>query len=64
VGGLFKEVTKRIVCPFFGISPTVEEEEEEEENETVTGTGTGTDGEGWQRGWLELVKDIPLRGNW
>ena len=56
VGGLFRAVTREIVCPFFGITPTVGEGKE--------GDDGGKGREGWKDGWLEVVKEIPLRGNW
>jgi hypothetical protein len=50
VGGLFEEVTRSIICPFFNVE--VEEKPVEQ------------DLDGWRRGHLELVKEIELRGKW
>lgn len=49
VGGLFKEVTKEIICPFFNLTP---------KEETKEDSGT------WKPGALELVLDRELRGKW
>jgi hypothetical protein len=53
VGGLFTAITREIVSPFFEISPKEGDDGGEIDEEV-----------GWRKGWLELVKDIPLRGNW
>lgn len=45
VGGLFREVTRQIICPFFKIAPKKMDEEAGE----------------WKPGRLELVLDVQLR---
>jgi hypothetical protein len=52
VGDLFNEVTRQVICPFFDIKPA-------EEKETDARTENG-----WNKGWLELVQEKTLRGNW
>jgi hypothetical protein len=49
VGGLFKAVTREVVCPFWGIAV------EGVADETI---------EEWAAGKLEMVKEVKLRGDW